>query len=367
MYFVHGMNAFLLSVFMIGWLRACVVRIGLVDQPDARKLHEGAVPICGGIAIFLSFAVTYLSLDADVRVSLGVLAGLTLVAATGVVDDRWGLPPLPRLAIQIAAACAMLLPGGAALINLEAAAPNALVGLAMVAAPFISIAFVVGLINAINMADGVDGLAGGTVVAAFAWITLFAWHDGNGAVAMEAFLLTCAVFGFLIFNMRHRWRLSAEVYMGDAGSMMLGAALGCFIVLLSSGGSRISFPTLAWVVVVPVTDTLILILRRLRAGRSPLSADRWHLHHLLLDAGLTPIATAATIVAAGFLCGAIGFAGYVSGAPSGWMCIGLVFPVAVHCGFVIFSTGAFETLNHSAGATLRSIAPALGPIERGRP
>lgn len=366
MYVAHGMNAFLLSALLIGWLRPSVVRIGLVDRPDARKLHDGPVPICGGIAIFVSFLLTNMGLDAASRVPPGIVAGLAVIAVTGLIDDRWGLPALPRLVIHVFAACAMLLPGGEAAINLAAAAPEALVGAAIIIAPIVAVVFVVGLINAINMTDGVDGLAGGTVMGAFAWIALFAWHAGSVPIATEAFLLVCAVAGFLVFNMRHRWRSRAAVYMGDMGSMMLGAALACFIVLLSSGDSHTSFPTLAWVVIVPVADTLLLILRRVAAGRSPLRPDRQHLHHLLLDNGFSPMATMAIIVAAGFVCGGVGYAGYVFAVPSGWMCAGLLVPVGLHAGFVLLLTGAFSRLHHVAGAALPPIAAAFHPVGRGR-
>jgi UDP-GlcNAc:undecaprenyl-phosphate GlcNAc-1-phosphate transferase len=203
-------------------------------------------------------------------------------------------------------------------------------------------------------------------VAAFAWIALLAWHAGSGPIATEAFLLLCAVAGFLVFNMRHRWRSRAAVYMGDMGSMMLGAALACFIVLLSSGDSHASFPTLAWIVVIPVTDTLVLILRRVADGRNPLRPDRQHLHHLLLDSGFSPMATMAIIVMAGFVCGGVGYAGYVFAVPSGWMCAGLLVPVGLHAGFVLLLTGTFRRLRRLAGAALPPIAASLRPVERGR-
>jgi UDP-GlcNAc:undecaprenyl-phosphate GlcNAc-1-phosphate transferase len=199
----------------------------------------------------------------------------------------------------------------------------------------ITVLFMVGLTNAFNMIDGLDGLAGGTAGSALFWLALIAAFLDRGAAVAQLFLLLAVVLGFLTFNMRHRWRPRALVFMGDAGSTMLGAAIAYFIIGLSSGQqATVPFPILLWVCVIPVVDTLSLMARRLHAGRSPFSPDRWHLHHLLLERGLTHTAAAGVVVGLSIVFGAVAYVGTVLAVSDQLLTIGLLLPVAIHSLFV---------------------------------
>ncbi|MDB5562036.1 MAG: Phospho-N-acetylmuramoyl-pentapeptide-transferase [Hyphomicrobiales bacterium] len=365
-YFTHGMNAFLLTVILTNWLRTFVVRFDLVDRPSARKLHEGAVPICGGIAMFIAFLIANAGIEFGAGIPSGALVGLALIAAVGIADDRWDLPALPRLLVQLLAAAILVEFGSHAAINLAAAFPPALAPVLVAIAPTVAILFIVGSINAVNMIDGVDGLAGGVLAMTFFWLALLGQHLGDRDVALEALVLMCAVLGFLFFNLRHPWRSRAAVYMGDAGSMMLGAAAAYFIVTLSSGPEHVSFPLLLWVIVVPLTDTLVLMVRRIAAGRSPMSADRWHLHHLILDRGLPPAVTTAVIIAISATCGGVAYAGLVLALPDYLMLIGLFGPVALHVAFVVASTRTRAAKRPAVAPLLRTTGAALEPRGQGR-
>jgi UDP-GlcNAc:undecaprenyl-phosphate GlcNAc-1-phosphate transferase len=349
----HLLNGFLLSVVLVVWMQRIAPRLGFIDHPTARKAHEGLVPVCGGLAMFAAYVIGTSVLESSLRTPWPIIGGLAILVAVGAVDDRLNLRPLWRLMIQAAAAIAMVGFGGhmignfgTAFVDVEAIAADPILSSLVFC---VSVLFVVGLTNAFNMIDGLDGLAGGTAASALFWLALMASFLGRGAAITQLFLLLAVVLGFLVFNMRHRWQPRALVFMGDAGSTMLGAAVACFIIDLSSGPSpTIPFPVLLWVCVIPVIDTLSLMARRLHAGRSPFSPDRWHLHHLLLERGLTHAAASGTIVALSILFGAIAYIGTVLAASDQLLTIGLLLPVAIHSVFVWMSVRRARPLRPTA-------------------
>jgi UDP-GlcNAc:undecaprenyl-phosphate/decaprenyl-phosphate GlcNAc-1-phosphate transferase len=148
---------------------------------------------------------------------------------------------------------------------------------------------------------------------------------------LHLLLLVSAVLGFLVFNSRHRWRRQASVHMGDAGSMMLGAAISFFAVDLSVGREHVvPLPVLLWFFALPMFDMLIVIVRRLAKGSNPLRGDRRHLHHFLLNAGVAPQTATAMLVLACAALGAVGLIGWRLGVNDHLMLIGLGAPFALH-------------------------------------
>jgi len=163
----------------------------------------------------------------------------------------------------------------------------------------VTVFVVVGMINALNMADGVDGLAGGQALVSLLLFCAFALYAGNNASAMRLLAVAAAVAGFLCWNLRRPGMPRAEVFLGDAGSMLLGFVIAWSAVRLSQNAAHPVSPVLGpWTIALPLIDTCSLILRRLREGRSPFAGDRNYLHHLLLDAGYssTAIAVGAMVV-----------------------------------------------------------------------
>ena len=340
--------AFVLSVaFCIGF-RELAREWYLIDIPDERKRHEGAVPLCGGIAIFLAFAIAASIVHGASQQAnmLQLLPGLTLVLVTGVVDDRFNLPVMPRLTIQLLAAALII--GMADIERLSLGMtigwPSGLTadgGSVYLMGPLfllLALAFIVGLINAVNMSDGVDGLAGASSAAAFFWLAVIGFDFGQHRLGLQTLALAAACLGFLVFNMRHRWRMKASLFLGDGGSTLLGAALAGTTLILASGEPAIAFPVLLWVVAVPVIDTLSLIIRRLAVRRSPFSADRQHLHHLLMDAGLSCGQTAMAVVALNLLAGAVAYIAIRTGVPAWVMLVLLLLPAVLHTLFVLRMT-----------------------------
>ncbi|MBC2886429.1 undecaprenyl/decaprenyl-phosphate alpha-N-acetylglucosaminyl 1-phosphate transferase [Ochrobactrum sp. CM-21-5] len=317
-------------------------QLRLIDVPDARKWHQGAVPLCGGIAIFVAFSViVVISSRAD---AFALMPGLSLILITGVLDDRFNLPALPRLAIQLFATCLMLGMTDMGAFDLGFVVerfedvPSYTRILFAIGLMFVALAFVVGLINAVNMSDGVDGLAGGASAASFFWLSLIAFDAGEKGLSIQAQLLMGACLGFLVFNMRHPWRSKASLFLGDGGSTLLGGALAIMVLLLADETQSRAFPVLAWIVVVPVVDTLSLIVRRTVARRSPFSADRQHLHHLMMDAGLSPGQTAFGIVTLNFVTGAFAYTAIRLELPVWIMLLSFALPVLAHTFFVLRMT-----------------------------
>jgi UDP-GlcNAc:undecaprenyl-phosphate GlcNAc-1-phosphate transferase len=161
------------------------------------------------------------------------------------------------------------------------------------------------------MMDGVDGLAGSISFTAFAWYAVVAIDSGLEVQFDTALVLCGAIAGFLFFNLRFPWQPHARVFLGDAGSLMIGFALGWFAIDLTQGPGRTLPPIAAlWVLLVPLADCVSLMARRLARRRSPFVADRRHIHHYLLARGLTPNQVVAVLAAASGLFGAVGYFGW---------------------------------------------------------
>lgn len=322
-----------LSAFLVVFLRRLAVPLRLIDLPDHRKIHEGAIPLCGGIAIFLSFTSIAI-LGSPMSLGPGFWMAMLLVIGLGIADDRFALPARARFLAQVLIALALISTEGLGQVSLGDVLPAEAVGGA-IGLFILSVTFVVGLVNAWNMMDGVDGLAGGSAAAALIWVLLLAVHLGEEGLVFPVLVLVAAIGGFLIFNARSPWCTKASVYLGDAGSTTLGAIIAYLVLRLADGAEGLPFPVLLWLVIVPVIDTLSLMVRRMLDHRSPMSADRRHLHHLLIDAGFSPAAASYTIIAVSFLCGGIGYLGLLAGLPASVMTIGLVFVVLGHTAFVL--------------------------------
>ncbi len=275
--------AFALSLAVV---RVCR-RLGLLDQPEPRRTHELATPRLGGLAIFAAFLVTALALyrpasEHERTIFVGLIAASLLIVVTMAVDDVIGLPPLLRLGIQTVAALIAMFPGAQG--TLIEVLHNPLLGAAngqtalplLLAVPFTWF-WIVGMMNTINWVDGLDGLAGGIVAIAGIVMAAISWLLGQHTVALLCAALAGATVGFLLLNLH-----PARLFMGDCGAMFLGLALA---VLANVGGAKLA--TMLLLLGLPIADTARVIVRRLRGGHSPLLFDRSHLHHRLLDGGLS--------------------------------------------------------------------------------
>ncbi len=294
---------FVLTLLMVGLLRPVALHIGLIDQPGERKVHSDGVPLVGGLAMFCGFAIAALTLEQAFTPYRSFFAAVAVLMIVGVLDDMRELSSRSRFAAQIIAAAMMAWWGGIVLEDLGGLGGGAqLVGLGILAVPF-TIFATVGVINALNMIDGMDGLAGGLSLVALAGLAFVAHDAGLSDRRDLLLLLSVCVLAFLVFNVRAPGRGQALVFMGDAGSMFLGFAITWFLIDMSQGPGRVMSPVTAlWLLLIPLFDTVWLLIRRPLTGRPPTAADAEHVHHVLQMIGLGVNATFGLLMllAAGF-------------------------------------------------------------------
>jgi len=299
-----------LAVALSATICACLVPLlsrlarytGLVDRPDFRKFHRGEVPIVGGVAIYLAVLLTTLVIH-PTWWSLSPLAvGFGLVIM-GVLDDRFSLNHVFRLLVQIVTALCMVFVGQIGIESIGNIAGYGPVVLGGTISIVFTVVCTVGVINSINMIDGVDGLSGAIISIMLMPLTLYAWRAGdmNSVLLMLSFQAALAVF--LYFNSRF-FRPKAAIFMGDAGSMLSGFFLVWYFIRLTQGENPPLSPVAAgWIFGVPLVDTISVMVGRILDRQSPLKADRNHLHHRLLSAGLSTNQT--VLIIAFFQCGFI--------------------------------------------------------------
>lgn len=295
-------------------------RIGWTDKPDARKQHLGEVPLVGGTAIAATLLVVGLWHLPWPEHTLGLALGTLLMLLVGARDDMVPIRARYRFGAQLLAALA-LMAGGTLVHQLgELVTPHTAV-LGALALPFTLVA-VAGLINAFNMTDGLDGLCGGHALASIGCLLFAASLSGapGGLVASVGpvpFALAGALVGFLALNAREFGRARAMTFLGDGGSMLLGLAVAWLAIRVTQSEAADPVPPVValWAVTVPVFDMFSCILRRIRAGTTPMTADRQHMHHLLLEMSCSPRAATRWLVLSSATCGAVGIALWQSGAP----------------------------------------------------
>jgi len=281
--------AFIATIILILLLRPLAVKLGFTDAPTERKLHQGDVPLVGGIAIFLALGIAIFSVGVLFNVTLlAFFSAAFLLVFVGVWDDWRGLSPLIRFAAQMCAGLIMVYGAGIVLTDLGSLTPSGkIVYLGAMAVPF-TVFVTVGMINAINMCDGLDGLSGNMTLVLLAGLGFANSLWGNAIHLQLLNIVSAAIAGFLIFNQRMFWRNKAWVFLGDAGSMMLGFALAWNVIEITLGFPQIISPAAAlWFLALPIYDTVTLMVRRIAHGRSPFQADSEHLHHLLVRTGFT--------------------------------------------------------------------------------
>src|SRR5258708_29439924 len=251
--------------------------LNLVDHPGGRKAHGRPVPLVGGLAIFVSF------LSAAFVVGIATSAGyflfaLSIVIAVGMWDDVTDISPRVKFAIQIIASGLMIWGAGVQLSSVGDLLGWRPIGLWIFAIP-LTVFAIVGVVNSLNMMDGLDGLGGSIAFVAFAWYAAAAMFSGLDVQFKTALIFCGAIAGFLLFNLRLPWQPHARVFLGDAGSLMIGFALGWFAIDLTQGEGR-TFPPIAalWVLLLPLADCVSLMTRRGSKGRATFAAERPYIH-----------------------------------------------------------------------------------------
>lgn len=351
---------------LIAVLRPLAQWLDLIDYPNPRKAHLDNVPLVGGLGIFFTFALSTLVIAPELAPATAFFIGSSVIVAGGLLDDLFDLRPLVKLTFQIVAVLVMCLVGGVSVQSLGGLLPQfGALELGSMAVPFTVVA-AIGVINAVNLSDGLDGLAGFQQVVAFSGLALLATLAGETAYAGGLGLLISSVIGFLIFNARVLGRKRAAVFLGDAGTMFLGFAYVWFAIELSRGDMAIMAPVTAlWLMAIPVSDTVTILIRRLSRGRSPFTADKEHLHHVLMMAGFTMGQTVMILTAIAAGAAGIGIAGELLGVPESAMFALFVSGAAVYLWAILRAWTVMRFLHWSI-CRRNAIADRRGRPERRR-
>ena len=266
-------------------VRSLAYKIGAVDVPkDNRRMHNHPIPRMGGLAIFFGFilsALIFVPLSTPVR---GMLLGGVIIVILGIFDDIYALPALPKFFVQIAAALVAVLMGNQIDIlsnpNIFSSEPYWVLGIWSIP---ISVLWIVGITNAVNLIDGLDGLACGVSTISSMTMLVIALTVAEPDTALLMAALAGACIGFLPYNLN-----PAKIFMGDTGSTFLGFILATVSIDgLFKSYAIISFAVPFLMLGLPIFDTCFAIFRRVSHGQSPMAPDRGHIHHRLIDMGFS--------------------------------------------------------------------------------
>ena len=353
------------------WLSPLAHSAGLVDKPDARKKHNGEIPLIGGpaifVAVFAAMVISGIGLSKDAEwTTFGAfyLAGMLLILM-GTVDDYLDLAPLQKLVGQMLAALIMVFGADIVLRDVGSLGNNyELLTLGMLAVPFTVFA-VVGVINAINMSDGLDGLAGSLTLVSLLGFMAATELFGNGEGLGLLTILGAAIVGFLLFNYRMPWRPRAVVFLGDSGSMFLGFTVAWFAIKFTQGDSKVLAPAAAlWFLMLPLFDTATLTVRRVLKRRPPFGADREHLHHIFLLAGFSVSETVAIMATFSLFGVGVGLAGTYFQVPDSLLLGSFLFAGGLYFWMIMHSWSAMRFLRYSINRRNSPIGRRTTPDRR---
>ena len=301
-----------MTLFCIYLLRPVAIHIGLVDTPGGRKQHRQVVPVIGGIALFVGFAFALLSLDISLRDYRGLVGGATLLLLIGIVDDFRELSPRIRLWGQCLAGILLIGWGHLSIAQLGNLFSFGEISTGLLATP-LTILFVLAFVNAMNMIDGNDGLAGSVALSQSIFLAFLSFHYLQWLDFYILTLFSVLLVVYLLFNFPTPWRQYPSIFMGDAGSTLIGFVLAWFGISISQAMlEQVSMTrgfnamTVVWVLAYPLYDLMIVSTHRIFSGKSPLKGARDHLHHLLLDAGISRVKVTLLLLALSILLGIVG-------------------------------------------------------------
>ncbi|SLM30619.1 Glycosyltransferase, group 4 family [Desulfamplus magnetovallimortis] len=278
--FILFILSLFLTIALIPVFKRMAFRVNLLDEPDPRKVHVLPMPRSGGISMALGTLVPVLLwVNVDYNIQ-PILVGCGIIVLFGLVDDIRNLKYTQKLMAQIAGALVVILWGGVRIhylgniVSTDFEIPYFFsVGLTML--------FIVGVTNAINLSDGLDGLAGGISMLSFIGIAILAYRCGNMALTMMCAAVIGAILGFLRYNTH-----PAIIFMGDAGSQMLGFLGAVFTLMLTQCSTPYNQIMPLFLIGFPILDTLTVMVERMAKGGSPFKPDKNHFHHKLMKLGL---------------------------------------------------------------------------------
>jgi UDP-GlcNAc:undecaprenyl-phosphate/decaprenyl-phosphate GlcNAc-1-phosphate transferase len=262
------------------------ININLVDVPNYRKRHIGSVPLIGGISMFIAIIVGLLTAQIDINQQKNLLLAMMIVVGVGVLDDHRELSTKSRILMHVIAAFVIVVLDDVVLNSLGwIFGPDEFK--LYIWAVFFTVFSIIGVMNAINMSDGIDGLSGSLSLITLLFISYFSYISGQIDYLMIALIICSPLIVFLLFNLGV-FGSSKKIFMGDAGTTLLGFIIAVLLIVLSQGPDAAFSPVTAlWLLAIPLIDTFTIMLRRIIKGRSPFKADREHLHHFFVRSGVS--------------------------------------------------------------------------------
>lgn len=308
-----GIVAFGIAIIMTPLIRKIALKYEVCARPNHRTVHQDIVPKLGGIGIFAAYLAGFMLImlsagqqfETLVREGIIFLIGGSLILIVGIYDDIKEINYYHKLLLQVIAALIVILSGYKISIIINPF--GGVISLGIFSVPF-TLLWIVGITNAINLIDGLDGLAAGISLGAAAVIMAISLWFGNMASAFPAAILAGALLAFLFFNFN-----PAKIFLGDSGSLFIGFMLACFSINGTfRDGSAVALLIPVIVLGIPITDTILSFVRRLRKGVHPFVADREHTHHRLLNLGLSHKQVVMLMNGISYSWGAIAFVIYTT-------------------------------------------------------
>ncbi|WP_413493769.1 UDP-N-acetylglucosamine--undecaprenyl-phosphate N-acetylglucosaminephosphotransferase [Shewanella baltica] len=319
-YLIPLFTVFCLTCIAIKVLNPIAQRVGLVDLPNERKLHVGAIPLIGGISIYCSVLLVSSIVIEQSQVFNLYLISAALILFLGVLDDKYDLSVRIRMTAQVITASILIFGAGLYLTSFGHILPFFEFKLGYVGI-FITILAVIGAINAFNMVDGIDGLAGMLSLVTFSSLTFLFYWAGNSWF-MLPLLFIGAIVGYLVFNLKWPFSSFEKIFMGDAGSMLIGLTVVWMLVIGTQPDTSVFSPVTAlYLIAIPLMDMTAIMYRRVKKGMSPFKPDRDHLHHIFERAGYNRKQTLIRISLTSLLLAVIGVAADIAHVPESIMFI----------------------------------------------
>lgn len=297
---------FFIALFLVGWIHPKLVKIALlkniVDNPDARKLQRTPVPVLGGVAVFFGVVIAIGCMSAVVDCSglPVVIMAMMAMLYTGTMDDILNLSPSLRLLIEIVVVLLLVFVGGYCINDF-----HGLWGIGPISSWYavpLTVFATVGIINAINLVDGVNGLSSGYCIMACTIFGILFHLAGEEAMTILAVVSVGALIPFFLHNVFGK---TSKMFIGDGGTLVMGTVMSVFVIAILQSGSRVAafvdpnvglVPFTLAVLSVPVFDTLRVMSTRMLKGSSPFRPDKTHLHHMFIDMGCSHVATTLAIL-----------------------------------------------------------------------
>lgn len=306
---------FCISFILLFVMRNTALSIGLVDKPDSRKLHQGLIPLVGGISIYIALLISSAIFISELeQLWLYFTCGGILIVL-GIFDDYFDVNFKIKLIVQIVIAIIVICLGEYSLNNLGYIFGNQNIELSSFWSVAITIFAVLGAINAFNMIDGIDGLLGGLTIVTFSCLGMFFYISAESYLSSLCFMIVAAVIPYFLLNIGIPFGQKYKVFMGDAGSMFLGFMTILILVCATqcSHDNSLKPVTALWLIAVPLMDMVTVMFRRLWHGNSPFKADRQHLHHIFQRAGFSQNTTLLVICLFSLVCALFGIFADING------------------------------------------------------